>query len=120
TDDTLLLVRELMFSSHLRSWEMMVPRKRNDSAVSTGGSLRGTGVGGAGFFLKSTTISTVFRAFSSRLFWPHQVTRWSISHLYVQSPILFVFIVCSTGYLEPAHFEGHTSLTNVDSMRADS
>src|SRR4029434_6553725 len=45
-----------MFSSHLRSWEMMVPRKRKDSAVSTGESLRVMGVGGAGFLLKSTTM----------------------------------------------------------------
>ena len=35
-----------MFSSHLRSWEMMVPRKRKDSAVSTGESLRVMGVVG--------------------------------------------------------------------------
>src|SRR4029434_11248763 len=41
-----------MFSSHLRSWEMMVPRKRKDSAVSTGESLRVMGVSGAGFLLK--------------------------------------------------------------------
>ena len=36
---------------------------------------------GAAFILKSTTISTVFRALSSRWFFTHQVTRWSISHL---------------------------------------
>src|SRR4029434_466346 len=58
---------------------MMVPRKWKDFVVSTGESLRVMGVGGAGFFLKSTTISTVFRASSSRLFWPHQVTRWSMT-----------------------------------------
>jgi len=39
------------------------------------------GVAEAEFFLKSTTISTVFRALSSRLFSLHQVARWSASHL---------------------------------------
>ena len=59
------LVRELMFSSYLRSWERIVPRKRKDAV----------------FFLKSTTISTVLRPLSSKLFWLHQVTRLSASQL---------------------------------------
>jgi len=50
---------ELMFSSQLISWVMVVPRKRKDTTVSTGESHRMMGVGGAGFFWKSTTISTV-------------------------------------------------------------
>lgn len=45
--------RELMFNCHL-----------------------GSSAGEAGFFLKSTT---VFRAFSFRLFWLNQINRWSIS-----------------------------------------
>ena len=48
-----------MFSSHLISWERIVPRKRKDSTVLTGESPRVMGVSGAVFFLKSTTISTV-------------------------------------------------------------
>ena len=49
------LVRELMFSSHLRSWVMMVPSKQKDSTESTGESHRMMVAGGAGFSLKSTT-----------------------------------------------------------------
>ena len=60
------LVRELLFSSHLRSWERIVHRKRKDSTVLTGESHRVMGVSGAVFFLKSTTISTVLRALSSK------------------------------------------------------
>ena len=48
-----------MFRSHFRSWVMMVPRKRQDSTESTGEPHRMTEAGGAGFFLKPTTISTV-------------------------------------------------------------
>ena len=51
-------------SSHLRSWE---PRKRMDSTVLTGESPRAMWAGRAEFFQKFTTISTVFRAFSSKL-----------------------------------------------------
>ena len=36
-----------MFSSHLRSWERIVPRKRKDSTVLTGESPRVMGVSGA-------------------------------------------------------------------------
>lgn len=36
---------------------------------------------GDGWGRKSTTISTVFRALSSKLLSPQQFTRWSISHL---------------------------------------
>ena len=78
-----------MFSSHLRSWEMMVPRKRKDSAVSTGESLRVMGVGGAGYLLKSTTISTVFRALSSRLFLPHvNLSDWDVMWMLASQSIL--------------------------------
>uniref|UniRef100_A0AAQ4R2B3 MRN complex-interacting protein N-terminal domain-containing protein n=1 Tax=Gasterosteus aculeatus aculeatus TaxID=481459 RepID=A0AAQ4R2B3_GASAC len=66
-------------SSHLRSWVMMEPRKRKESTIVTGESHRVMGEGGALFRRKSTTISTVFRALSSRLFWLHQDTRWSDS-----------------------------------------
>ncbi len=45
---SLFLVRELMFSSHLRSWVMMVPRKQKDSTVSTGESHRVMGAVGLG------------------------------------------------------------------------
>jgi len=62
------MLMELMFSFHLRSWVMVVPRKRKDSTVSTGESHRVMGAGGAGFFRKSTTISTVLSALSSKLF----------------------------------------------------
>ena len=41
------LIRELMFSSHFRSWEMMVPRKQQDTTVLLVESLRVMGVGGA-------------------------------------------------------------------------
>ena len=37
------------------------------------GVTQGDGVSGIVFFLKSTTISTVLRALSSKLFWLHQV-----------------------------------------------
>jgi len=40
---------------------MVVHRKRKDFTVSTGESHRVMGAGGAGFFRKSTTISTVLR-----------------------------------------------------------
>jgi len=50
---------ELIYSSHLRSWVMVVPRIQKDSTVSTGESHRVMGAGGAGFLQKSTTISTV-------------------------------------------------------------
>ncbi len=40
-----------MFISHNRSWDVMVPRKRKDSTVSTGGLHRVMGVGGVVFFL---------------------------------------------------------------------
>ena len=49
--------------------------------VDCGATHRVMGVSGAGFFLKSATISTVFTALSSRLFWVHQAAMWSISHL---------------------------------------
>ena len=75
------LVRDLMFSSHFRSWVMMVPRKWQDSIELTGEPHRMMGTGGAGLFLKSTTISSLFKALSSRLFWLHRITRWPISHL---------------------------------------
>ena len=70
-----------MFSSHLRSWERMVLRKRKDGTVLTEESQRVMGLSGAVFFLNSTTISTVLRALSSKLFWLHQVFRLSASHL---------------------------------------
>ena len=50
-----------------------MPRKWKDSTVLTGDLHRVMGVSGAVFFLKSTTISTVLRALSYRLFWLHQV-----------------------------------------------
>ena len=43
-----------MFSSHFRSWEMIVPRKRKDSTVSIVESQRVMGVAEAEFFQKST------------------------------------------------------------------
>ena len=59
----------------------MVPRKRQDSTESTGDLHRMMEASEAGFFLKSTTISIVFRELSARLLWLHLVTRWSTSHL---------------------------------------
>ena len=41
-----------MFSSHFRSWVMMVPRKRQDSTESTGEPHRMTEAGGAGSVLE--------------------------------------------------------------------
>ncbi len=79
------LIRALVLNSHLRSWVMMVPRKRTESTVSTEELHRIMGAGGAGFFLKSIPIFTVFTALNSRLCWLHQVTRWSISHLQADS-----------------------------------
>uniref|UniRef100_A0A3B3I5V9 14-3-3 domain-containing protein n=1 Tax=Oryzias latipes TaxID=8090 RepID=A0A3B3I5V9_ORYLA len=72
---------KLMFCSHLRSWLMMVPRKQKDSTEVTGESQRMTGGRGAGAFLKSTVISTVFRALSSRLLALHYDTSLAISLL---------------------------------------
>ena len=43
------------------------------------------GVSGAAFLLKSTTISTVFRALSSRMLQLHQLCSHSISLLYADS-----------------------------------
>ena len=59
----------------------IVPRKWKDCTVLTGESHRVMGVSGAVFFLKFTTISDLLRALSSKLFWLHQVTRLSASHL---------------------------------------
>lgn len=71
------LVRELLLSSHLRSWALVVLRRQKDSTVLRVELHRVMGVGGDGLFLKSTITSTVFRAFCSRLFSLHQDTRWS-------------------------------------------
>ena len=52
-----------MFSSQLRSWAMMVPRKRKDSTESTGESQGMMGAGGVGWVISKVHNSTVFRAF---------------------------------------------------------
>ena len=72
-----------MFSSHFKSLEMVKPRKRQDSTMATGVSPSMMGVGGAAFLLKSTTISTVFSALSSRLLQLHQLCSRSL--LYADS-----------------------------------
>ena len=72
---------EVMFSAHLRSCAMMVPRNLKDSTVLTGESHRLRGAVWAGLLLKSATISTVFKAFSSRWFWLHQEARLLTSSL---------------------------------------
>uniref|UniRef100_A0A674PL24 KIND domain-containing protein n=1 Tax=Takifugu rubripes TaxID=31033 RepID=A0A674PL24_TAKRU len=51
---------ELMVGSHLRSRVMVVPRKRKESTMVMGESMRARGGKGAVTFLKSTIISTVF------------------------------------------------------------
>ena len=75
------LVREPMFSSHFKSWVLKVPRERNDSTVSTGQSHRVVGAGRTWLYPKSTVISIVLKALSSKLLSLQQVTRWLISHL---------------------------------------
>src|SRR4029434_9949115 len=60
------LIVEVMFSAHLRSCAIIVPRNLKDSTVLTGESHMMKGMIGAGLLLKSATISTVLQAFSSR------------------------------------------------------
>ena len=57
---------EVMFSAHLRSCAIIVPRNLKDSTVLTGESHMMRGMVAAGLLLKSATISTVLQAFSSR------------------------------------------------------
>ena len=74
-----------MFSSNFESLEMVKLRKRQDSTEATGVSPSMMGVGGAAILLKSTTMSTVFRALSSRFLQLHQLCSRSISLLYADS-----------------------------------